>query len=125
MRYFPRMLDKIRLQEKGQLRPDFRANLGHGADGWCCSFLRVNYSTIKRLAREGKTAEEIFSWCSQNCRQLNEVDLLVWNSFISKLGWNDFASNRLKEVKAESGLSDRDDIQTMGDYFDVDEGRRA
>ncbi|MDB6017894.1 MAG: hypothetical protein JWR19_2383 [Pedosphaera sp.] len=32
MAYFSRMLDKIRLHAKGELRPDFHANLGRGAD---------------------------------------------------------------------------------------------
>ena len=124
MRYFPRMLDKIRLHEKGELREDFHENLGKGTDERCANFLRVDYHTLKRLVREGKTDEEILWWCSKNCRELNEGDLFVWNGFASKIGWNDFASNRLKQLKAESGLSDRDDIQTMGDYFEVDEGRK-
>jgi len=125
MRYFPRMLDKMRLHEKGELRPDFHENLGKAMDARCCGFLGVDYNTIRRLVCEGKTDDEIYKWCSQNGRNLSEVDLLVWNSFVSKLGWNDFASDRLKQLKAESGLSDRDDILTMGDYFEVDEGRRT
>lgn len=124
MRYFPRMLDKIRLYQKGELREDFHENLGKGSDERCAGFLRVDYNTLKRLVREGKTDEEILWWCSKNCRELNEMDLLIWNSFIFKLGWNDFVSDRLNQLKAESGLSDRDDIETMADYFEVDEGRR-
>ena len=31
----------------------------------------------------------------------------------------------LLKRKADSGLSDREDIQTMSHYIDIDEGRRA
>jgi hypothetical protein len=43
---------------------------------------------------------------------------------VTKLGWNDFASGRLETLKAQGGLADRTDIQTMPQYFDVDEGRK-
>ena len=84
----------------------------------------ISYTTLKRQVNRGRTDEELFQWCQQNGRGLTEVDLLVWNAFASKLGWNDFASDRLKQLKAESGLSKRKDIQTMSDYFEVDEGRK-
>ncbi len=125
MRYFARMLDKIRLHAKSELRPDFHANLGKGADGWCCGFLRVDYAALKARVLEGGTDEDILEWCYTNGRRLNEGDLTIWNEFSRKLGWNDFASDRLRKVKAESGLAHRDDIQTMSEYFEVDEGRRA
>jgi hypothetical protein len=124
MMYFPRMLSKIRLHARGELRPDFHANMGKGADNWCMGFLRVKYEDLKKRVLEGGTDEEILQWCFEHGRPLNEVDLLVWNSFIAKLGWNDIATERLEKYKAEGGLSGRKDIQTMPEYFDVDEGRK-
>ena len=50
MLYFPRMLDKIRLFAGGELRPDFHANLGKGADGRCADFLRVDFAALKDRA---------------------------------------------------------------------------
>jgi hypothetical protein len=41
----------------------------------------------------------------------------------AKLGWNDHLSAILTKRKADGGLSDRDDIQTIAHYIDVDEGR--
>jgi gluconokinase len=124
LRYFARMLDKIRLFASGELRPDFHANLGKGADKWCCGFLRVEYEKLKARVLAGGTDEENLEWCYTNGRRLDATDLLVWNGFSAKVGWRDFASDRLMQVKAESGLADRDDIQTMTDYMEVDEGRR-
>jgi gluconokinase len=42
-----------------------------------------------------------------------------------KLGWNDQLTPILAKRKADGGLSDRDDIQTIAHYIDVDEGRLA
>jgi hypothetical protein len=126
MGYFPRMLDKIRLHARGELHPDFHANLGLpiGADGLCCRFLRVAYPDLKARVLEGGTDEEILAWCFERGRMLDETDLMIWNEFNRKLGWNDRATGLLQKLKARSGLANRDDIVTMVDYFDVDEGRK-
>jgi hypothetical protein len=125
MAYFPRMLDKVRLYAAGELRADFHANLGRFADGWCCSFLRVSYDQLRERVLAGGSDEEILDWCFANGRGLNDTDLFVWNAFITKLGWRDAATPRLQKLKAEGGWADRDDIQTMWEYMDLDEGRRS
>jgi gluconokinase len=125
MLYFARMLDKIRRHARNELRSDFHDNLGKGADYWCVGFLHVDYEALKDRVLAGGTDEEIFEWCQTNGRRLNDIDLLVWNQFATKLGWNDFASARLQTVKAGSGLCHREDIQTMLQYFEVDEGRAS
>ena len=122
--YFPRMLSKIRLFAAGELRPDFHANLGTGGDGWCTTYLRVNYDQLKERTLRGGSDEEILEWCYQNGRRLNDVDVFVWNGFITKVGWNDVATPRLEKYKAESGLSHRTDLQTIPEYMEVDEGRK-
>jgi hypothetical protein len=127
MMWFPRMLDKIRLHSQGGLHPDFHANLGSpkGADGFCCRFLRVTYSDLRNRVLEGGTDEEILLWRHERGRKLDETDLVVWNEFARKFGWNDLATPRLQQLKAQSGLADRDDITTMTEYMEVDEGRKA
>ena len=77
MRYFPRMLNKMRLFDKGELRPDFHENLGKGMDARCYGFLRVEYDALKKRVLEGGTDEEIFEWCYTTGRRLNDVDLFV------------------------------------------------
>lgn len=122
--YFPRMLDKIRLFAAGQLRPDFHANLGKGADKWCSGFLKVDYPQLRDRVLAGGSDEEILEWCFEQGRRLDETDLFIWNSFVAKLGWNDVATPFLQRFKKQSGLGDRDDILTMVEYFEVDEGRK-
>lgn len=124
MLYFARMLDKIRLHAAGKLHPDFIDNLGESFDGRCCKFLRIAYPDLVRRVSEGGSNEEILAWCYANGRQLDENDVWIWNEFLRKVGWNDPVSERLAERKAQSGLADRADIQTMFDYFEFDEGRR-
>ena len=45
----------------------------------------------------GGSDEEIFAWCQQHGRGLNETDLLVWNNFVGKRGWRDDAQPRLRQ----------------------------
>ncbi|MEY2539948.1 MAG: hypothetical protein QOG67_3688 [Verrucomicrobiota bacterium] len=126
MRYFPRMLDKVRLHAVGELGLEYHANMGKpvSADGLCINFLRVNYNELCERVKRGGTDEEILEWCYENGRRLNEGDLTVWNNFMAKFGWNDFATPTLERIKKENGVSDRDDIKTIGEFIDFDEGRR-
>ena len=127
MMYFPRMLDKVRMHARSELGEDYHANLGkpRTADGACTNFLRVNYSDLRDRVRADGSDEEILEWCYENGRPLNEGDLRVWNGFVSKLGWNDFATPVLEEEKQKCGIADRTDIITIPELIDLDEGRRS
>ena len=50
---------------------------------------------------------------------------MVWNGFLSKLGWNDFATPMLEEQKQKNGITHRTDIVTIPELIDLDEGRRS
>ena len=125
MMYFPRMLDKIRLHARGELHEDYHKNFGtpRTADNACCNFLRVHHRDLCERVKQGGSDEEILEWCFEKGRRLNEGDLLIWNSFVSKLGWRDFATSNLEDGKRKLGISDRDDIATITDLIDFDEGR--
>ncbi|MFN2540622.1 MAG: DUF5069 domain-containing protein [Chthoniobacterales bacterium] len=127
MMYFPRMLDKIRRHARGELHEDYHKNFGtpRTADSACCNFLRVHHRDLRQRVEQGDTDEEILEWCFENGRRLNEGDIMVWNGFISKLGWRDFATTRLEEAKEKCGAADRTDIQTIPDLIDFDEGRMS
>jgi hypothetical protein len=125
MMYFPRMLDKIRLHAEGELGTDYHPNLGRSqaADGVCCKFLGIDHAALTRRVLEGGTDEEILEWCYQNGRRPLEVDLMLWNTFASKLGWRDFATETLERAKKKHGIEHRTDIVTIPDLIDFDEGR--
>jgi hypothetical protein len=125
MMYFPRMLDKIRLHLRGELHQDYHKNFGtpRTADSTCCNFLRVHHRDLIERVKQGGTDEEILEWCFEKGHRLNEGDLLVWNGFVSKLGWRDFATPVLEEAKKKHNLADRADVQTISDLIDFEEGR--
>ena len=124
MIYFARMLDKIRKHDAGELREDFCANLGTGFDGRCLNYLRVSHADVSTRVRAGGNDEEILRWCFENGRELSEGDIFIWNQFLTKSGWQDGNSETLARRKLESGLQDHDEIQTMLEYFEFDEGRK-
>jgi hypothetical protein len=86
-------------------------------------FLRVSFADLQERVLAGGADEEILEWCFEKGRRLNEGDLKVWNGFISKLGWNDYAAPTLERLKNEFGVGHRKDIQTLPDLIDLDEGR--
>jgi len=127
MMYFPRMLDKIRRHARGELTEDYHPNLGkaNAADGACTNFLRVGYAELRGRVLADGSNEEILEWCFAKGRRLNDGDLLVWNGFVSKLGWKDFATPLLERQKEKYGIADRTDIVTIPDLIDFDEGRQS
>jgi hypothetical protein len=120
---FARVLDKIRKDARGELHELHQPFLGKGLDDRLCQFLRVEYSALREQVLAGRTDEEIFAWCQQHGRGLNEVDVLVWNGFVSKRGWRDETSDALEADKAKRGIAHRTDIVTFFDFYEVDEGR--
>jgi len=117
------MLDKIRRHAKGELPPDYHANLGKGFDEKCVKFLRVDYDELVERVIQGGTVEEILEWCFRVGRKPSEYDVHIWNEFMRKLGWNDEVSEIVERRKAEAGMTDRFDIQTSFQFIDADEGR--
>ena len=50
LKYFPRMIAKIRLHADGMLWEDLHANLGKGSDGALVDFLHIDYADLKEKA---------------------------------------------------------------------------
>lgn len=121
--YFGRMLDKIRAHAKGELPPEWVEKLGDGFDGRCVRFLGLKYEDLVARVKAGGTDDEIFHWAIERGRKPSEEDMENWNEFMRKIGWKDAITPTLDRRKKESGLQDRDDIETMFQFIDVDEGR--
>jgi gluconokinase len=121
--YFPRMVEKIRLHQSGELPDDYQANLGAGFDLRCCDFLHVDYDALAEQARAGKSDAEVLEWCFENGRRPSEDEIFMWNEYLRKCGWNDHYSERLRTRLEGLGMADRTDIRTMFDLIEVDEGR--
>ena len=121
--WVPRMFDKARMQQNGELDEAYQPNLGIGHDGRCCKFLRINYADVKTQIAAGSSDSEVLEWCFENGRKPDESDIELWNGFMTKLGWGDKAQEFLNKRKETYGLSNRDDIQTLFQLIEVDEER--
>lgn len=123
--HFARMLDKIRLQQAGQLPAEYHPNFGlsAGLDGHLCGFLGVEFGAVCERLRQGGSDDEIAEWCFQRGLRPDKMQRRVWNEFARKFGWNDLAARFVARVKAEDGLEHRTDIVTSFDLIDLREGR--
>ena len=125
--YFGRMLDKIRLNAEGKLPEDWAAMVGSGHagsfDSRCCSFLHIDYADLIAEALKGGSGSDLLDWAFANGRNPTAEEIEVWNGFMTKRGWRDVASQRVKELLKEIGL-EPDAVRTMFDFIDLDEGRR-
>lgn len=122
--YFGRMIDKIRLHAAARLPETYHASLGRGFDGRICSFLGVEYQTLRNEVI-GKTAVDelaLLAWCHRHGGQRTDAECDQWNQFMIKIGWRDERTAILRERIAEYGLTGRP-IETFFDLIEFDEGR--
>lgn len=125
---FGRVLDKIRLDARGVLPPEYRANLGDARpnlfDARCCRFIGVPYEELRARVLLGGCDEEILAWAHSSGTARGDEDCLIWNRFMSKIGWRDNRSDALRQRAAEFGFSQAEP-QTLFELLDLDEGRPA
>jgi gluconokinase len=125
---FGRVIDKIRLHARGALPPAYVANLGearrHLFDARCCRFLGVAYADLRARTLERGCDEEILSWAQAQGTPRGDEDCLIWNRFMTKIGWRDNRSEALRQRASEFGLGQAEP-QTCFELLDLDEGRPA
>jgi len=126
--YFARMLSKIRLHARGELPQKYVNFLGDQKnvfDWRCATFLGVSYDQLVEKTLGGGSDEEILEWAFSNGRRPNEQEIEIWNAFMTKRGWRDAASERLKIRCEEAGFGADRGIETMFEFLDADEGRKS
>src|SRR6266498_6078110 len=121
--YFGRMLDKVRRHDKGELPLEYEMNLGKGFDEKCATFLRVRYELVVEYVNDGLNEAAILQSCFGMGHRPSEGEIYMWNEFMSKRGWHDDASQTLKQLKREEGLTARSEIETIFQLIDVAEWR--
>lgn len=121
---FGRLLDKIRLQAKGQLPEAWVVAMGadHGFDGSVCRFLKIGYAEIREQVLQGGGDEQILEWVFLHGRRPDTEEIEIWNGCMMKSGWRDAKSERIAFRLAEAGLA-ADSVATMFDFIELDEGR--
>jgi hypothetical protein len=119
------MLDKIRLNIRGELPDEYKPNFGLsiGLDGHCCGFLGVEFSALFERVKQGGTGDDILEWCFAQGLRYNPIQKRIWNGFAAKFGWRDKAAAFVAAVKKEDGIEYREDLVTPFDAIDFQEGR--
>jgi Domain of unknown function (DUF5069) len=121
--YFGGMVDQIRAHANGELPLEYQANLGKGLDEHCVNFLGVSYNLVIQYVNEGLSDGAILQSCFGMGHRPSEAEIYMWNEFMLKRGWHDDASQTLKQLKREEGLTARSEIETIFELIDVAEGR--
>jgi len=123
---FGRMLDKMRLNARDALPADYQPNLGEVRlplfDARCCRFLGVSYEELRARVLQGGCDEEILAWAHARGTPRNDEECMIWNRFMTKIGWRDDRSDLLRERVKEYGLGEVTP-ETFCELFDADEGR--
>jgi gluconokinase len=123
---FARILDKIRLEAKGQLPAGYHVGIVPGNrtfDDRVCKFLGIEFDKLAARTLQGGSDEEILEWCFSNGRHPDAEQIEIWNGFMSKRGWRDSAQSGFDGDKAAAGFDAREDIQCFFDLMDAEEGR--
>ncbi|MGA2245932.1 MAG: DUF5069 domain-containing protein [Verrucomicrobiota bacterium] len=122
--YLPRYIDKIRLSVAGKLHSDYTDNLGKGFDGAWLKAAGLTHEQFVAVVKNSITDGQICDWVRQNVSRSDAEKEAHWKNVLSRPPANDeTACARLKMRKQESGLGQRDDIQSFVDYIDADEKR--
>ena len=126
--YFGRMIDKVRLNARGVLAPEYQANLGDSRpnmfDARCCRFLGVGYEELRERVLAGGCDEEVLAWAQARGAVRTDEECMIWNSFMVKIGWRDSRSSVLVERTGEYGLAGPAPA-TFCELLDLDEDRPA
>jgi hypothetical protein len=121
--YLPRFVDKIRLHLAGKLHSDYTENFTKGFDGTWLKAAGVTAEQMIEVVKNSITDGQVTDWVAGNVKK-SDADKAAFRDFIFKRGTEGGeVSARLTMRKEQSGLGDRNDIQTFVDYIDADEKR--
>ena len=121
--YLPRFVDKIRLHLAGKLHADYQENFTKGFDGAWLKAAGVPSDMFIQIVKNTITDGQVADWVAKNVKK-TDAEKKAFNDFVLNRGRDDDAGKaRLKMRKEESGLAQRDDLQTFVDYIDADEKR--
>ncbi len=121
--YLPRFLAKCRhVKEHGALPASYAKNYKRGCDRFLSQHLGLDPAAIERVVFEATTEAEV----EANLAQLLPADVraVQWNRRLVQMGMTAAGREFLKEALTNMGCADRvDDIKSVPDLIDFDEGR--
>jgi hypothetical protein len=124
--HLPRLLDKIRLADAGELHADYLPNyLQKGFDAKWLETVGLDAEEFVAVVKETITDGQLVDWVNENI-EVDESTRDLFNDAVGNYG-ADESNTELRKIlaqrKEEAGMGDRDDIQCFVDFIDADEGR--
>jgi len=121
--HLPRFLAKCGyVKAHGALPPSYAKNYKRGCDRFLCQHLGIQPADVEKIVLESATDEEI----EAKLKQLLPADVhaAAWNRRYVQMGMTEAGRNFIKEGLTAMGCADRgDDIKSVPDLIDFDEGR--
>lgn len=121
--YLPRFLAKCRyVKEHGSLPPSYAKNYKRGCDRFLSQHLGIEPSAVEKIVRESATDEEV----DAKLLQIFPADIRAarWNRRLVQMGMTTAGRDFMKVALTAMGCADRtDDIKSVPDLIDFDEGR--
>ena len=121
--YLPRFLAKCRyVKQHGALPASYAKNYKRGLDRFLCQHLGIEPAAVEKLVHESATDGEV----EAKLQALLPADVRAakWNRELVQKGMTSAGREFLKEALTKMGCADRaDDIKSVPDLIDFDEGR--
>ena len=121
--YLPRFLAKCRyVKERGALPPSYAKNYKRGCDRFLSQHLGIEPAAVEKIVLECATDAEV----EAKLKLLfpAEVRAAQWNRRLVQMGMTHAGRDFLKTALTAMGCADRaDDIRSVPDLIDFDEGR--
>lgn len=121
--HLPRFLAKCRhVKVHGALPPSYAKNYKRGCDRFLCQHLGVEPGAVERIVLESAGEDEV----EARLRSLLPADVRAaqWNRRYVQMGMTVAGRDFLREALTAMGCADRvDDIRSVPDLMDFDEGR--
>jgi len=121
--YLPRFIAKCRyVKEHGRLPASYAKNYKRGLDRFLCLHLGVDPDAVERAVRASPDDDEL----DRRLRELFPADVRAarWNRELVQRGMTPAGREFLREALTAMGCADRvDDIKSVPDLLDFDEGR--
>jgi hypothetical protein len=121
--YLPRFLAKCQyVKQRGALPLSYAKNYKRGLDRFISQHLGIEPAAVEKIVFESSTDEEI----EKKLRALLPADVRAakWNRELVQKGMTPAGREFLKESLTNMGCTDRnDDIKSVVDMIDFDEGR--
>jgi hypothetical protein len=121
--HLPRFLAKCKyVKAHGTLPPSYAKNYKRGCDRFLSQHLGIEPAAVEKIVHESATDEEIEAKLKTLLPA--NVRAAAWNRRYVQMGMTEAGRGFIKEALTAMGCADRaDDIKSIPDLIDFDEGR--